>query len=101
MRYMDLVKSVQTQVRNRLPYRILDTVLRACFAVIARTLEQGEPVYIPEFGRFEMTTASSRTVVSNLEGKTRYQVPERRRIRFIPSATWMEQLNGERNTHDL
>ncbi len=98
MRYTDLVKSIQRQVRNRLSYHILDTILRACFAVIARTLEQGEPVYIPEFGRFEMTTANSRTVVSNLEGKTRYQVPERKHVRFVPSATWIQQLNGERGS---
>ncbi|MBN1311941.1 MAG: HU family DNA-binding protein, partial [Anaerolineae bacterium] len=98
MRYMDLVKSVQRQVRKRLSYRIVDTILRACFAVIARTLEQGEPVYIPEFGRFEMTTARSRMVVSNLEGEARYEVPERRRVRFVPSAAWVRRLNGERGS---
>ncbi len=95
MRYTDLVKSVQGQVRNRLSYHILDMILRACFTVIARTLEQGEPVYIPEFGRFEITTARSRMVISNLEGKTRYEVPERKRVRFIPSTTWVDELNDE------
>lgn len=95
MRYSELVKSVQSQVRNRLSYHILDTILRACFVVIARTLEQGEPVHIPEFGRFKIVTARSRMVVSNLEGETRYEVPERRRVRFVPSATWEDELNGE------
>lgn len=96
MRYMELVKIVQRQVGKRLSYHILDTILRTCFVVIARTLEQGEPVYIPDFGRFEMITTRSRMVVSNLGGKTCYQVPEEKRVRFVPSTTWVRQLNGER-----
>lgn len=92
---MELVKAVQRQARSQLSCHILDTILRACFAVIVKTLEQGEPVSIPEFGRFEVTTASARMVVSNLEGNTCYQVPERKRVRFIPSAAWVDELNRE------
>jgi nucleoid DNA-binding protein len=95
MRYIDLVKAVRVRVRNSLSQSVLDTTLRACFIVIARTLEQGEKVYIPEFGRFEIAHASSRVIVSNLDGQTRHQVPERRRVRFIPSAAWTERLNEE------
>jgi nucleoid DNA-binding protein len=95
MRYVDLVKAVQRQMRKRLSYHVLDTILRVCFATIAETLEQGEPVYIPEFGRFEITIAKPRMVVSNVGDRTCYEVAEQKRVRFMPSARWVEQLNGE------
>ena len=95
MRYSDLVKAVQRQARERLSYDMLDMILRACFIVIIRALEEGEEVYVPGFGHFEIGTASARTVVSNLDGPTRYQVPGRKRVSFHPSPSWLDELNGE------
>ena len=95
MHYSELVKSVQKQVKNRFSYDILDLILRATFAVIIRALEEGDEVYVPGFGHFEIGTAGARTVISNLDGQTRYQVPGRKRVRFHPSPTGVEELNGE------
>lgn len=95
MRYTDLVKAVQKQVRLQLSYATLDIILRACFAVMAKALERGEVVYVPGFGRFEIDITKSRAIASNLGGQARYQVPERKRVRFVPSATWVDEINGE------
>lgn len=95
MRYADLVRAVQKQIKNRISYATLDIILRACFAVMARALERGEAVSVPGFGRFEISTAGSRAVISNLAGQTPYQVSERRRIRFVPSPSWVDELNRE------
>lgn len=95
MRYADLVKAVQKHIKLRLSYDTLDVILRACFAVMAKALERGEAVYVPGFGRFEIDITKSRAVASNLDGQVRYQVPERKRVRFVPSTTWVDELNGE------
>jgi len=96
MRYTDLVKAVQSHIRAQFSYYALDMVLRACFIVMIKALEEGEEVCVPGFGHFEIGTASTRTVIGSLGDPTNYRIPGRKRVLFYPSPTWVEELNGER-----
>lgn len=93
MRYTELVEGVQRHVREPLSYYLLDTILRACFIVMIRALEEGDMVDVPGFGYFDIDTTSTQTIISKLGGQTKYQMLGRKRVHFHPSPSWMEELN--------
>ena len=95
MKYTELVERVQRRVREPLPYSTLDTILRACFIVMICALEEGEAVYVPGFGYFEINTTSAQTIIGDLDSRTQYQIIGRKKVHFQPSPSWVDELNGK------
>ena len=63
--------------------RFADEIVPAFFDLLAEQLEQGTPIDVRAFGRFEVQTWSAR--LSHLLGGGSHRLPERKYVRFTCS----------------
>lgn len=109
MRHRDFVERVWVKIRMEKGVRRIHTVtklpvskeqtshlVRAIFEALTETLESGQNVMIPGFGKFTLKRYPDGSLV--LHPKTRERVPRRaermKSVRFKPSTSLLDNVNG-------